>query len=45
MEDRVKGKETLCVHSPDSIFFPTFFFSPPRSYQGLPRNPIVIKYK
>ena len=24
----VKGKETLCVHSPDSIFFPPFFFRP-----------------
>jgi len=42
MEDRVKGKETLCVHLPDSIFFlPHFFFRP----KVLPINPIVIKYK
>ena len=33
MEDRVKGKETLCVHLPDSIFFSPHFFSPIRSYR------------
>ena len=42
----VNGKETLCVHLPDSIFFPApLFFAPkvlPRSYR---ENPIVIKYK